>query len=64
MVRPRRGNLLLTHVTHWNTLAGLMDFSVIEGLSEWPETQAELDRLLPLPSSLMRSLANLIRLLL
>ena len=51
-------------MTHWNTLAGLMDFSIIEGLSEWPETQEELDRLLPPPSGLVRSLANLIRLLL
>jgi len=51
-------------MTHWNTLAGLLDFSIIEGLSEWPETQEELDRLLPPPSGFARSMANLIRLLL
>ncbi|HEX9166186.1 MAG TPA: hypothetical protein VF862_09765 [Gemmatimonadales bacterium] len=51
-------------MTHWNTLAGLVDFTIIEGLSEWPETQAELDRLLPPPSGFARSMANLIRLLL
>ncbi|HEX9166188.1 MAG TPA: hypothetical protein VF862_09775 [Gemmatimonadales bacterium] len=51
-------------MTHWNTLVGLLDFAVIDGLSEWPETQEELDRLLPPPSGLARSLANLLRILL
>ncbi len=51
-------------VTGWTTLLGVLDYVLLVGLSEWPETQAELDRLLPPPSGATRSIANLIRLLL
>jgi hypothetical protein len=57
------GEVQLT-MTGWSVLAGLLDVIQLTGLSEWPETQAELDRLLPPPSGMVRSMANLIRLLL
>jgi hypothetical protein len=49
-------------VTGWTTLAGLLDFAQLLGLSEWPETQGELDRLLPPVGGLKRKIANLGRL--
>jgi hypothetical protein len=49
-------------VTGWTTLAGLLDFAQLLGLSEWPETQEELDRLLPPVGGLKRKIANLGRL--
>jgi len=48
-------------MTGWNALPGLMDFIVLLGLCEWPATQEELDRLLPPPGGLTRSIASLLR---
>ena len=45
-------------VTGWTVLAGVLDFVQLLGLSEWPETQEELDRLLPPVGGLKRKLAN------
>jgi hypothetical protein len=47
--------------TGWNTLPGLVDFFLLVGLTEWPQTQEELDRLLPPPGGMTRSLARLLR---
>ena len=47
--------------TGWNTLPGLVDFFLLVGLTEWPETQAELDKLLPSPGGMTRSMARLLR---
>ncbi len=49
-------------VTQWQTLMGLMDFTIIEGLTEWIETQERLDELLPPPSGMTKWMANLLRL--
>jgi hypothetical protein len=46
-------------VTGWTVLSGVLDFAQLLGLSEWPETQAELDRLLPPVSGLSKKMANL-----
>ena len=51
-------------VTGWGTLPGLTDFLMLMALCQWPETQAELDELLPPPGGFTRSMANLIRMLL
>jgi hypothetical protein len=51
-------------VTGWDTLAGLVDFILIVGLTDWIEDLDELDALLPPPGGTTRRLANLIRLLL
>ena len=47
--------------TGWNTLPGLVDFFLLVGLTEWPETQEELDRLLPPPGGMTKSMARLLR---
>jgi hypothetical protein len=47
--------------TGWNTLPGLVDFFLLVGLTEWPESQAELDRLLPPPGGTTKSMARLLR---
>ncbi|HKP29204.1 MAG TPA: hypothetical protein VJU15_07360, partial [Gemmatimonadales bacterium] len=47
--------------TGWNTLPGLVDFFLLVGLTEWPETQAELDKLLPPPGGMTKSMARLLR---
>jgi hypothetical protein len=49
-------------VTGWTVLAGVLDLVQLMGLSEWPETQEELDRLLPPVGGLKRKMANLGRL--
>jgi hypothetical protein len=46
-------------VTGWTVLSGVLDFVQLLGLSEWPETQAELDRLLPPVGGMSRKMANL-----
>jgi hypothetical protein len=51
-------------VSGWEVLPGLTDFLLLMSLSEWPETQAELDELLPPPGGTTRAMANLIRLML
>lgn len=47
--------------TGWNTLPGLVDFFLLVGLTRWPETQEELDQLLPPPGGTTRSIARLLR---
>jgi phosphatidylserine/phosphatidylglycerophosphate/cardiolipin synthase-like enzyme len=47
--------------TGWNTLPGLVDFFLLVGLTEWPETQEELDKLLPPPGGTTKSMARLLR---
>jgi hypothetical protein len=54
------GEVMIT-MTGWNSLPGLMDFLILTGLCEWPTTQEHLDRLLPPPSGLTRSIASLLR---
>jgi hypothetical protein len=46
----------------WDGLTGLMDFILLVGLSEWIESQEELDALLPPPGGMTRSIANLMKL--
>jgi phosphatidylserine/phosphatidylglycerophosphate/cardiolipin synthase-like enzyme len=55
------GEVMIT-VTGWSTIAGIMDFFILEGLTEWIDDQETLDQLLPPPSGFMRSIANLIKL--
>jgi hypothetical protein len=38
-----------------------VDFFLLVGLTEWPETQAALDRLLPPPGGTTKSMARLLR---
>ncbi|HET9234897.1 MAG TPA: hypothetical protein VFP10_12220, partial [Candidatus Eisenbacteria bacterium] len=47
--------------TGWNTLPGLVDFFLLVGLTEWPETQEALDKLLPPPGGMTKSMARLLR---
>jgi len=48
-------------MTGWNTLPGLVDFFLLVGLTEWPDTQEKLDLLLPPPGGMTRSMARLLR---
>ena len=47
--------------TGWNTVPGLVDFFLLIGLTQWPDTQEELDQLLPPPGGRTRSIARLLR---
>jgi hypothetical protein len=49
-------------VTQWQTIMGLMDFYILEGLTEWIDDLDRLDELLPPPSGMSKWLANLLRL--
>jgi hypothetical protein len=49
-------------VTQWHILSGLLDFYIIEGLTEWIDTQERLDELLPPPGGMTKWMANLLRL--
>ena len=49
-------------VTQWHTLVGLMDFYILEGLTEWIDDLDRLDELLPPPSGMAKWMANLLRL--
>ena len=40
---------------------GLIDFFLLVGLTRWPDTQEELDALLPPPGGMTDSLARLLR---
>jgi hypothetical protein len=42
----------------WSALSGMLDFLMLAGLCEWPDTQAELDALLPPVTGVMRTLAD------
>ncbi|HSD31865.1 MAG TPA: hypothetical protein VLB49_08145 [Gemmatimonadales bacterium] len=50
-----------TLVTSWTALYGMPDFVLLTGLAAWPETQAQLDRLLPPPDSRLLAAAWWIR---
>ena len=50
-----------TLVTSWTALYGMPDFVLLTGLAAWPETQAELDRLLPPPDSRLLAAAWWVR---
>jgi hypothetical protein len=49
-------------LSHWESLGGVMDFVLLAGLCEWPQTLEELDALLPPPGGFTRSMAGLMRL--
>ncbi len=51
-------------VAGWESLNGVIDFMLLAGLCEWPETTEELDALLPPPSGLMRRISGLMKLML
>ncbi len=55
------GEVMVT-VSGWNSIAGLIDFLLLIGLSEWIDSQEELDELLPPPGGMTRKLANLMKL--
>jgi hypothetical protein len=55
------GEVMIT-ATGWSTIGGLMDFFILEGLTVWIDDQESLDALLPPPSGLARSIANLMKL--
>jgi hypothetical protein len=46
----------------WQSLFGFLDFMLLPGLCEWPDTTEELDALLPPPGGVTRSLAGLMKL--
>jgi hypothetical protein len=48
----------------WHSLVGSLDFFLLVGLCDWPETTDELDKLLPSPGGLTRRLAGLMKLML
>jgi hypothetical protein len=49
-------------VAGWDALPSLLDFLLLVGLSEWIESQEELDALLPPPGGMTRKIANLMKL--
>jgi len=55
------GEVMVT-LTGWHSISGIIDFAVLEGLTEWIESQDELDSLLPPPSGMARWIGNLMRL--
>jgi len=54
------GEVMIT-VAGVKALNGVFDFVFLAGLCEWPETQEELDALLPPPSWLGRKMADFIK---
>jgi hypothetical protein len=51
-------------VSGWTSLYAVPDFVLLTGLTTWPDTQGELDRLLPPPTPRQRAFAWWIRMLL
>lgn len=49
-------------LSKWSSIQGLLDFLLLAGMCEWPETQAELDALLPPPDGFTRTTAGLFKL--
>jgi hypothetical protein len=49
-------------MTGWGSLAGLIDFILIVGLTDWVDTLEELDALLPPPGGMTRTMANFMKL--
>jgi hypothetical protein len=49
-------------LSKWASLQGMIDFLLLAGLCEWPETTEELDTLLPPPGGFTRSTAGLLKL--
>jgi hypothetical protein len=48
-------------VTNWTSLYAVPDFVLLTGLVTWVDDQAELDRHLPPPSKLKRSIARWVK---
>ena len=61
LARQMSGGLFQLTMGGWNTLPGLIDFFLLVGLTRWPDTQEELDALLPPPGGMTNSLARLLR---
>jgi hypothetical protein len=55
------GEVMLT-MAGSSSAAGLIDFMLLAGLCQWPETPEELDELLPPPGGFTRRLASFIKL--
>jgi hypothetical protein len=55
------GEVMVT-VTGWQALAGVLDFTLLNGLCEWVDDLDRLDELLPPPSGMTRKVANLMKL--
>ena len=51
-------------VSGWTSLYAMPDFVLLTGLTTWPDTQEELDRLLPPPTERQRAIAWWVRMLL
>jgi hypothetical protein len=51
------GEVMVT-ITGWSTLTGMLDFLLLDGLSEWVDTQEQLDALLPPVTGLKRTIAG------
>jgi hypothetical protein len=45
----------------WDALNGIVDFMLLMGLCEWPQTTEELDALLEPPGWVMRKISALIK---
>ena len=49
-------------LSKWSSIQGLLDFMLLSGMCDWPETQEQLDALLPPPGGFTRSTAGLMKL--
>jgi hypothetical protein len=54
------GEVMVT-VSGIESLVGVIDFVLLSGLCEWPETPEEVDKLVPSPGWLMRNLSEFIK---
>ena len=54
------GEVMLT-ISGIESLVGVIDFVLLSGLCEWPESPEELDKLLPPPGWLMRNLSEFVK---
>jgi hypothetical protein len=49
-------------ISGWEVLRGMIDFVLLAGLCEWPETPEDLNRWLPPPGGFTRTMAGLMKL--
>jgi hypothetical protein len=54
------GEVMVT-ISGIESLVGVIDFVLLSGLCEWPESPEEVDRLLPPPGWLMRNLSEFVK---
>jgi phosphatidylserine/phosphatidylglycerophosphate/cardiolipin synthase-like enzyme len=54
------GEVMVT-VSGIESLVGVIDFVLLSGLCEWPESPEEVDKLLPPPGWFMRNLSEFIK---